>query len=111
MVACDFAVVVTLHFQILYVFLVMEVSSRRLVHVNVTAHPTSLWTTQQLGEAILSDHAYRWLIHNRSGIFSEDMDRTIKNLGIEALKAPGNCGLASGDVARRSSQCAPALLY
>jgi hypothetical protein len=41
MVACDFAVAVTLHFQILYVFLVMEVGSRKLVHVNVTAHPTS----------------------------------------------------------------------
>jgi hypothetical protein len=40
MVACDFAVAVTLHFQILYVFVVMEVGSRKLVHVNVTAHPT-----------------------------------------------------------------------
>ena len=61
-VACDFAVTVTLHFQILYVFLVMEVGSRKLVHVNVSAHPTSSWTIQQLREAIPSDHAYRWLI-------------------------------------------------
>ena len=87
-VACDFAVAVTLHFQILYVFVVMEVGSRKLVHVNVTAHPTSSWTIQQLREAIPSDHAYRWLIHDRSGIFSENVDQAIRSLGIETLKAP-----------------------
>jgi len=87
-VACDFAVTVTLHFQILYVFLVMEVGSRKLVHVNVSAHPTSSWTIQQLREAIPSDHAYRWLIHDRSGIFSESVYRAIRSLGIEALKTP-----------------------
>lgn len=54
--------------------LLMEVGSRKLMHVNVTAGPTSLWTIQQLLEANPSDHAYRWLIHDRSGIFSEDVD-------------------------------------
>ena len=54
----------------------------------MTAHPTSLWTIQQLREAIPSDHSYLWLIHDRSGIFSEDVDRAIKSWGIEALKAP-----------------------
>ena len=66
----------------------MEVGSRKLVHVNVTAHPTSSWTIQQLREAIPSDHAYGWLIHDRSGIFSENVDQAIRSLGIEALKAP-----------------------
>ena len=63
MVACDFAVAVTLHFRILYVFLVIQVGSRKLVRVNATAHPTSLWTSQQLREAIPSEHSYRWLIN------------------------------------------------
>ena len=63
MVARDFAVAVTLHFQILYLFLVIEVGRRKLLHVNVTAHPTSSWTIQRLREAIPRDHAYRWLIH------------------------------------------------
>ena len=88
MVACDFAVAVTLHFQILYVFLVMEVGSRKLVHVNVTAHPTSSWTIQQLREAIPSDHAYRWLICDRSGIFSVDLDRSVEAFGVAVLKTP-----------------------
>jgi hypothetical protein len=44
----------------------MEVGTRKLLHVNATLHPTSLWTLQQLREAIASDHAYRWLVHDRS---------------------------------------------
>ena len=50
MVACDFAVVVTLRFQILYLFVVMELGTRKLLHVNTTPHPNSAWTLQQLGK-------------------------------------------------------------
>jgi putative transposase len=58
-VACDFLVVVTARFRTLYVFLLMEVGTRRIVHCNVTAHPTAPWTLQQLREAVPSDHSYR----------------------------------------------------
>ena len=81
-------VAVTLRFRILYVFVVMEVGTRKLLHVNATLHPTSSWTLQQLREANPSDHAYRWLVHDRSSIFSEDLDRSIEALGIEVLKSP-----------------------
>ena len=43
-VACDFLVAVTARFQVLYVFLMMEIGSRRIVHYNLTAHPTADWT-------------------------------------------------------------------
>ena len=69
-VACDFLVAVTVRFQVLYVFLMMEVASRRTVHYNVTAHPTADWTLQQFREAILSDHSYQFLIHDRDSIFA-----------------------------------------
>jgi len=62
-VACDFCVVVTATFRLLYVLVVMELATRRILHVNVTAHPTALWALQQLRDAIPSDHTYRFLIH------------------------------------------------
>jgi putative transposase len=40
-VACDFCVTITATFHMLYVFVVIEHASRRLLHVNVTAHPTA----------------------------------------------------------------------
>ena len=45
-VACDFCVAITATFRILYVFVVIEHANRRLLHVNVTAHPTAEWTLQ-----------------------------------------------------------------
>jgi putative transposase len=46
--ACDFFVTVTATFRMLYVFVVIEHGTRRLAHVNVTAHPSADWTLQQL---------------------------------------------------------------
>jgi putative transposase len=72
----------------LYVFVVMEHASRRLLHVNVTAHPTAEWTLQQLRDAVPSDHGYRLLIHDRDRIFSQPLDRHIDHLGLCVLKTP-----------------------
>ena len=77
-VACDFLVAVTVRFQVLFVFLVMEVGSRRILHYNVTAHPTADWTLQQFREAIPSDHGYQFLIHDRDSIFSRQLDQQLK---------------------------------
>ena len=52
-VACDFCIAVTATFRVLYVFVVMEHGSRKILHCNMTAHPTAQWTLQQLREAIL----------------------------------------------------------
>jgi putative transposase len=87
-VACDFCVAVTATFRILYVFVVIGHASRRLLHVNVTANPTAEWTLQQVREAIPSDHAYRFLIHDRDSIFSHALDQRIRHLGLKVLKTP-----------------------
>lgn len=87
-VACDFCVVVTASFRLLYVLVVIEHGSRRLLYCDVTEHPTAEWTRQQLREAIPSDHAYQYLIHDRDCIFSVDLDRSVENLGLRIIKTP-----------------------
>ena len=42
-VACDFCVVVTATLRLLYVFVVLEYATRRILHTNVTAYPTASW--------------------------------------------------------------------
>jgi putative transposase len=66
----------------------MEIGSRKILDCNVTAHPTAEWTAQQLREAIPSDHSYRFLIHDRDGIFSAEVDQTIENLGLKVVRTP-----------------------
>jgi transposase InsO family protein len=87
-VACDFFVAVTATFQLLYVFVIMEHESRRLLHFNVTRHPSAQWTLQQFREASPSDHAYQYLIHDRDSVFSSALDRSLDHLGLTVLKTP-----------------------
>ena len=49
-VASDFCVAVTASFRVLYIFVIVEHASRRLLHWNVTSNPTAAWTLQQLRE-------------------------------------------------------------
>src|SRR5215471_14956030 len=87
-VACDCCVVVTATFRLLSVFVVMAHATRRILHTNVTAHPTASWTLQQLREAIPADHPYRFLIHDRDSIFSQQLDQGIHHLGLRVRKTP-----------------------
>jgi transposase InsO family protein len=87
-VACDFFVSVTASFRVLYVFVAMEIGSRRILHTNVTAHPTAEWTTQQFREVLVFDHSYRFVIHDRDSIFSAGLDSELKHFGLRALKMP-----------------------
>ena len=87
-IACDFVFVVTATFRLLYVFVVIEHGSRRLVHCNVTAHPTSAWTLHQLREATGFENRYQYLVHDRDSIFAEHLDESITRLGVRVLKSP-----------------------
>jgi transposase InsO family protein len=87
-VACDFFVVITATFRTLYVFVVIEIGSRKILHQNVTAHPTAAWTLQQFREALPGDHPYRFLIHDRDRIFAQKVDEGLAHLGVRVLRTP-----------------------
>lgn len=86
--ACDFFVVVTASFRFLYVFVLLEVGTRRIAHFNVTAHPTAAWTLQQFREVITGDQPQRFLIHDRDSIFSSELDVALKAMNLKVLKTP-----------------------
>ena len=94
-IACDFIVAVTATFRQLYVFVVIEHRSRRLIHCNVTAHPSAAWTLQQLREAIGLQEQYEYLLHDRDCIFARQLDESIAKLGVKVLKSPPRCPKAN----------------
>jgi len=65
-----------------------EIGSRRILHCNVTEHPTADWTTQQFRETLDEPHPFRFLIHDRDAIFSPAVDITLKDFGICVRKTP-----------------------
>jgi transposase InsO family protein len=81
--------------RLLYVFVVTEHATRRILHSNVTAHPTADWTLQQLREAVPTDHTYRFFIHDRDSIFSRELDQSVRNLGLRVLKTPAQAPQAN----------------
>ena len=66
---------------------VIEHHSRRLIHFNVTAHPTAEWTRQQLREAVGYEERYAYLLHDRDTTFSAELDESIQRLGLRV--SPG----------------------
>ena len=78
--ACDFLAAVSATFRITYIFVAMEIGSRRILHCNVTEHPTAEWTTQQFREVLAEPHPYRFVIHDRDAIFSTALDGELKEL-------------------------------
>src|SRR5258707_14470537 len=76
-IACDFFVAVTAIFRLLYVFVVIEHRSRRLVHYNVTAHPSAVWTLQQLREVVGLEERYEYLIHDRDSVVANQLDDSL----------------------------------
>ena len=71
LVSVDFFTVPTIRFQVLYVFLVLAHDRRRVIHFNVTAHPTAEWTAQQLREAFPFDQVPGYLLRDCDQIFGD----------------------------------------
>ena len=85
-VACDFFTVPTVTFRILFVFIMLAHERRRIVHFNVTDHPTAQWTAQQIVEAFPWETALRYLLRDRDSIYGAAFQDRIGRMGIEEVK-------------------------
>src|SRR5262245_60469397 len=85
----DFFTVHTVWFEVLFVFIVLTHDRRRVVHFNVTAHPTAQWAAQQLLEAFPFDTAPRYLLRDRDRIYGHEFRDQVAVMNItEVLSAP-----------------------
>jgi transposase InsO family protein len=96
--AMDFFAVPTLTFGVLYCFFVIAHDRRRILHCNVTRHPTSAWVIQQLREAFPYDSVPGYLIFDRGPQFNSELIETVKNFGMQPIhinfRSPWQNGVA-----------------
>jgi putative transposase len=84
--ACDFTLVNDLLFRSWYVFVIMELHTRRIVHAAVARSPTDEWVAQQLREATPWGEGPKYLIRDRDSKYGEQFAAVAG--GIEILKTP-----------------------
>jgi transposase InsO family protein len=89
LVSADFFVVPMVMFKVLFVFVVLAHARRRIVHFNITEHPTALWTAQQISEAFPWEAAPRYLLRDRDRVYGRAFRTRMECMGIEdVLTAP-----------------------
>jgi len=84
-VSVDFLVVPTITFKLLYVPVFLSHERRRIIHFNVTGHPTPQWSAQQLRNAFSDEEPPRFLIRDRDTKFGEVFTHSVSALGMEPL--------------------------
>ena len=97
-VALDLFTVPTATFRVLYCFFVIEHERRRILHFNVTPHPSADWIVQQLRETFPEAASYRYVILDHDSIFNVDVIAFLKATGFKpkrtSIQAPWQNGTA-----------------
>ena len=86
--ACDFLQVTDLFFRSFFAFFIIELKSRKVIHVGVTDSPTDAWTAQQLREATPYGQVPKYLIRDNDNKFGSGFARVAATSGIKLLKTP-----------------------
>lgn len=94
--ACDFAAAYDWLFRQWYIFVVMELKTRRIVHMGVTKYPTDEWTVQQLREATPWGRGPKYLIRDRDSKYATHFSAMAIGSGIQELKTPYRTPQANG---------------
>jgi len=91
LISVDFFTVPTVSFRVLFVFVVLAHDRRRILHFNVTEHPTAAWTGQQMVEAFPEDTAPRYLLRDGDKIYGCEFHQRIQGMSMkEVLCAPAS---------------------
>ena len=69
-------------------FVVLDIGRRRVVHWNVTEHPTAAWTVQQFRACVTGESTHRFVVHDRDTIYSSAVDRAVQAMGLRVLRTP-----------------------
>ena len=85
LVSIDFFTVPTLQLRVLFVFVILAHERRRVLHFNVTEHPTAEWTAQQIIEAFPEDVVPRYLIRDRDGVYGSHFRSRVQGMGIHEV--------------------------
>jgi putative transposase len=85
LVALDFFVVPTVRHTVLFVLVILAHHWRRVVHFNVTEHPTAEWTAQQVIDAFPWDEAPWYLLRERDRIYGAYFRQRVRHMGIEEV--------------------------
>jgi putative transposase len=89
LVSIDFFTVPTARLRVLFVLVVLAHDRRRVLHFNVTEHPTAQWTAQQIVEAFPDESAPAYLVRDRDRVYGQPFRRRVKGMAIEeVLTAP-----------------------
>jgi transposase InsO family protein len=89
LVSIDFFTVPTARLRVLFVFVVLAHDRRRVLHFNVTEHPTAAWTAQQIVDAFPDDSAPSCLLRDRDSVYGHVFRQRVKGMGVgEVLTAP-----------------------
>src|SRR5215472_2435388 len=108
--AMDFFTVPTVNFSVLYCLFVISHDRRRILHFNVTNHPTSLWIIQQLREAFPFESAPRFLIFDRDAKYGLEVPVAVRSLSIRPVQTSFRCPWQNGIAERWIGSCRRDLL-
>jgi putative transposase len=86
--ACDFTVTYDWLFRPIYIFVIMELKKRRIIHIAVTDSPTDEWATQQLREATPCGEHPKYLIRDRDSKYGSHFSALATHSGIKLIQTP-----------------------
>ncbi|NOX96383.1 MAG: transposase family protein [Alphaproteobacteria bacterium] len=107
--SCDFLIIPTIGFKLLYVFVILGHSRRKLLHIGITANPTAEWAARQITEAFPWDSAPKTLIRDNDSIYGAAFKKQLAALNIRdgptALRSPWQNGFVERMIGSIKREC------